>query len=271
MGNIARAAADGRWLAAWQRRTAAIVLMVAAAMPAASRDLPVEPPPAWVDPIAVPLDAKAPPGSSSGGVEYLLADRQTRLEAHDRVAYNHYAMRALTSDGVEEAAHVQVSFDPTYQTLTLHSVKVHRGGQVLSRLAASRIKLLQRETDLEARIYDGRKTADMMLDDVRIGDVVEYDYTIRGVNPALNDRHAGSFDLQWRVPLKSMHARLLATEDRPLRIAARNTTLAQQVQHHDGWVDTRWTARDVPALPQDGGEPGWYDPFPIVQWSEFPD
>ena len=271
MGKIAHAAADGRWLAAWHRMTPAIVLTFAAAMPAASRDWLVEPPPAWVEPIAAPLDAKAPSGSISGGVEYLLADRQTRLEAHDRVAYNHYAMRALTGEGVEEAAHIQVSFDPTYQTLTLHSVKVHRGGQVLSRLVPARVKLLQRETDLEARIYDGRKTADMMLDDVRIGDVVEYDYTIRGVNPALNDRHAGSFDLQWRVPLKSMHARLLVAEGRPLRIVPRNTTLAKQVLHHDGWVDTRWSDQDVPALPQDGGEPGWYDPFPIMQWSDFPD
>ena len=57
----------------------------------------------------------------------------------DRVAYNHFAMRAVTSDGVEDIAHVQVSFDPTYETLTLHSIKVHRGSQVFSRLVAARV------------------------------------------------------------------------------------------------------------------------------------
>lgn len=271
MGSIARAAVGGRRLAAWHRMAAAIALAVAAAMPAASRELQVEPPPNWVNPIAVPLDAKAAPGSSSGGVEYLLSDRQTRLETHDRVAYSHFAMRAVTGDGVEEVAHLQVSFDPTYETLALHAIKVYRGGQVFSRLAPARVKLLQRETDLEARIYDGRKTADVMLDDVRIGDVVEYDYTIRGVNPALSDRRAGGYDLQWRVPLKAMYARLLVAEDRVLRIVPRNAAPGEAVQRHDGWVDHVWTAHDVAALPQDGGEPGWYDPFAMVQWSEYPD
>ena len=271
MGIIARAVASARGAAAWHRMATALALAVAAAMPAASRELAVEPPPSWVNAIRVPLDSVAAPGSSSGGVEDLLADRQTRLEAHDRIAYSHYAMRAITGDGVADAAHVQVSFDPTYETLTLHSIKVHRGSQVFSRLVAARVKLLQREKDLEARIYDGRKTADVMVEDVRIGDVVEYDYTIRGVNPALGQRQAGSYDLQWRVPLQSLYARLMVAEGRDLRIAARNTTVQPQVQRRGGWVDYVWQAHDVAAFAQDDDEPGWYDPSAIVQWSEFPD
>ena len=271
MGRITCAAAQGRWMAAWHRVSAAMALAIAAALPAAAREIQVEPPPAWVDAVAVPLDARPAGGGTSGGVDYLLSDRQTRLEAHDVVAYNHYAMRAITGDGVEDVAHVQVSFDPTYETLVLHSIKLHRGSQVLSRLDLSRVKLLQREKDLEARIYDGRQTADVMLEDVRIGDVVEYDYTIRGVNPALSDRHAGSYDLQWRVPVQSMVARLVVPEGHDLRIAARNTTLQPEVQHRGGWVDRAWREQAVPPLARDDDEPGWYDPFASVQWSEFPD
>jgi transglutaminase-like putative cysteine protease len=271
MGRIVRAAAEGRWTRPWHRMAAAIALAVAAALPAAAREPQIEPPPTWVNAVALPLEPPAAPGGSSGGVEYLLADRQTRLEAHDRIAYSHYAMRALTGDGVEEAAHLQVSFDPSYETLALHSIKVHRGGQVSSRLDASRVKLLQREKDLEARIYDGRQTADVMLEDVRIGDVVEYAYTIRGVNPALSDRRAGSYDLQWRVPLKSMYARLMVAEGRAVHIVPRNSTLQPEAQHRGGWVDYVWRSTDVSAVPQDDHEPGWYDPFAIVQWSEFPD
>ena len=271
MGSITRAVASARRAAAWQRMAAAVALAVAVAMPAAARELLIEPPPAWVNAVAVPLDAQAAPGSSSGGVEYLLADRQTRLVARDRIAYNHFAMRAITGDGVEDVAHVQVSFDPTYETLTMHSIKVHRGGQVFSRLVAARVKLLQREQNLEARVYDGRKTADVMVEDVRIGDVVEYDFTIRGVNPALSDRRAGSYDLQWRVPLHSMYARLMVAEGRDLRIVPRNTTLQPEVQHRGGWIDYVWRAQDVPALAQDDDEPRWYDPLAMVQWSEFPD
>jgi transglutaminase-like putative cysteine protease len=271
MSGIARAVAGDRWAATWLRTVAAMALALSALTPAMASELQVKPPPAWVNAVSLPLDVKATPGSSSGGVEYLLSDRQTRLEAHDRIAYSHYALRAISGEGVEQAAHVQISFDPTYETLALHTIKVHRGKEILSRLDMAQVKLLQREKDLEARIYDGRKTADVTLQDVRVGDVVEYDYTIRGVNPALGDRRAGSYDLQWRVPMLSMYARLLVPEDRSPRIVPRNTTLRPESQHRDGWVDYVWRAQDVPALAQDDDEPGWYDPYPIVQWTEFPD
>ena len=271
MDTMVRAVGDGVGTGRWRRAIAALALAMSAACPAWARELLFEARPTWVDPVAVPMDVQAAPGSASGGVEYLLSDRQTRLEAHDIAAYVHYAMRAVSGDGVEEAAHVKVSFDPSYETLTLHSIKVHRGGRVFSRLVPARVELLQREKDLEARIYDGRKTANVMLEDVRIGDVVEVDYTIRGVNPALRDRGAGDFDLQWRVPLQSMVVRLMVPEGRDVRILPRNSALRPEVRHRDGWVDYVWRADKVPALQDDDDAPGWYDASPIVQWSDYPD
>src|ERR1700761_1056539 len=143
MGRTRCATAQGRWTAAWHRLAATMALAIAATLPAGAREMQVEPPPGWVNAVAVPLDAQPAREGSSGGVDYLLSDRQTRLEAHDVVAYNHFAMRATAGDGVEDIAHVQVSFDPTYETLVLHSIKVRRGGRVLPRLDLAKVKLLQ--------------------------------------------------------------------------------------------------------------------------------
>jgi transglutaminase-like putative cysteine protease len=255
---------------AW-RALAAAALAIGTGLPAAASEVQFGAAPEWVHPVVVPVQAQAAPGTTSGGVQYLLADDQTRIEAHDRVRYRHYAMRALTGDGVEEIAHVEVAFDPSYETLTLHAINVYRSGHRLARLNPASLRVLQREKDLEARIYDGRKSADVTLDDVRIGDVVEYDYTLRGVNPAYRERTFGSFDLQWKVPLQSRYARLLVPEGRELRITPRNTTLQPTVQRHDGWVDYVWQASAVPALPVDDDTPDWYDPYASVQWSEYAD
>src|SRR5205814_190271 len=43
------------------------------------------------------------------------------------------------------------------------------------------------------------------------------------------------------------------------------------VSHHGGWVEYLWRASDVPAQASDDDEPGWYDPFASVQWSEYRD
>jgi len=271
MGNGRRAAMAGGWGAGCRRMIAAAAWTMATMLPAAAREVQVEAPPSWVNPVAAPLQAQAAPGTTSGGVQYLLVDKQIRLEPHDRVTYSHFANRAVTGDGVEDAAHLQVSFDPSYETLTLHAITVHRGGRALPRLDAAKVQVLQREKDLEARIYDGRKTASVMLDDVRIGDVVEYSYTIRGVNPAFRDRATGGFDLQWKVPVQSVYERLLVPEDRTLHLKSRNTRLQPEVRRHDGWVDYAWRANDVAPLDEDKDEPSWYDAFASVQWSEFPD
>lgn len=261
----------GKGSARWRGLWLAATLALAAAMPAAGREFQVDGRPAWVEPLPVPLQVQAPPGTSTGGVQYLLADRQTRLEPHDRAAYRHFAMRPLTVDGVEEAAHVQVSFDPSYETLTLHAIKVLRGGRVLSRLDPAKVKVLQQEKDLEARIYDGRKTANVLLDDVRVGDVVDYEYTLRGLNPAFRDRAFGSFDLQWKAPVNTMAARLLVPAGRDPVILPRNGAARPLVTQRDGWVEYLWRANDVPAQQSDDDEPGWYDPFASVQWSEYRD
>jgi transglutaminase-like putative cysteine protease len=253
----------GRWLAA--------VLAMAAAVPAMAREVLYEGRPDWVVATPVPLDVQAPPGQTTGGVQYLLADNQTRLEPHDRAIYRHYAMRALTGDGVEDIAHVQVSFDPSYETLTLHAIRVLRGGRVLPRLDPAKVKVLQQEKDLEARIYDGRKTANVLLEDVRVGDVVDYEYTVRGLNPAFRERASGSFQLSWKAPVDTLVARLVVPEGREPFILPRNAAGKPAISHRDGWIEYLWRARQVPAQASDDDEPGWYDPFASVQWSEFAD
>lgn len=252
-----------RWLAA--------IVMIAAAVPAMARELSYERRPDWVEPVPVPLDVQAPPGTSTGGVQYLVADSQVRLEAHDRVVYRHFAMRALTGDGVEDVAHVQVSFDPSYEALALHAIQVLRGGRVLPRLDPAKVKVLQQEKDLEARIYDGRKSANVLLEDVRVGDVVEVEYSVRGVNPAFRERGFGSFDLQWKVPVQSMVARLLVPEGHDPFILLRNGAGKPVVSHHGAWIEYLWRASAVPAQASDDDEPGWYDPFASAQWSEYRD
>ncbi len=238
---------------------------------ALEKEYRIGPPPAWVERIAPAEAPPVPVGQVSQGVYYLLSDMQTRVEAHDKVLYRHYARKAINENGVEEIAHVEIRFDPAYQTLTLHSINVRRGGRVISKLGAAAVRVLQREKELEYRIYDGSKTANVFLDDVRVGDVVEYAYTLRGANPVFGNRLFGQFDLQWKVPIHRLNARLLWPAGRELYLAHHNTGLKPSVRERDGYREYRWQAQGLPALVVEDGAPGWYDPYGWVQWSEFKD
>jgi hypothetical protein len=229
------------------------------------------PPPAWVDAQAVPLNAAEPAEGLSQGRHYLLADQQVRVAGSTLTDYHHVATRAVNERGVEDIANVQIRFDPSYQTLTVHRIEVRRAGRVVSRVAPGALKLLQREASLESLIFDGRLTAHVALQDVRVGDVVETAYSLQGNNPVFGARRFGSFDFEWGVPVAYRHARLLWPQGRALHWKLHNDARAANVTEANGELDHRWRLSAVPARQVDNDSPGWYDPYAWAEWGEFED
>jgi transglutaminase-like putative cysteine protease len=210
-------------------------------------------------------------GQISDGTYYLLSDTQVRVEDGLRSTYRRIASKAINSAGVDSLATIEIGFDPAYQTLELNSIDLIRDGHVSARLDSATVRVLQRETELERRIYDGGKSATIFLEDVRVGDVVDYAYTLRGSNPVFQGREFGTVGLQFNVPVARIHARLLTPVGRDIRVVPRNSALEARVVERDGLRSQEWELQDVSPLLPDAGAPGWYDPYPVIQWSEFAD
>lgn len=248
-----------------------VSLTIAPAGAAEADGYRVAPRPSWVVDVPSREDAGAPEGQLSNGAWYLLSDTQVRLSDGMRETYRAFAIKAVNGNGVDAAASIQISYDPSYQSLTLHGIDVIRAGRRTARLVDTKIQILRRETGLEYRVYDGSNTLNAILDDVRVGDVVEYAYTIVGSNPVFGGREFGTFQLRFSEPAQRLHARLLVPAGRSVAITPRNDPPAAAITEHDGFIDHRWSVSDVAALVVEDGAPRWYDPYPVVQWSEFPD
>lgn len=227
--------------------------------------------PSWIQPLEVNLNSTPPQAQVAFGVHYLLAEHQLRVDEQERVSYRHIAVRALNEQGVESVANIEIRFDPSFEVLTLHAINVRRGAQLIRKLQASAVHLLQREKELDALIFDGSKTAHVFLDDVRIGDVVEYAYSVRGNNPVFGNRHFGRFDFQWNAPVARVYARLLWPQGRALHLRRFNDAPAPEISELGGHREHRWDLRDVSPRPVEKDAPSWFDPYPSVQWSEFAD
>lgn len=247
-----------------------VFLALVASAAAHGADYRVGPVPAWVIPVAA--DPAAPPtGAVRNGAQSLLADNQTRIERRGKTTFSHYASKALDSKGVEEAADIAITFDPTYQTLTLHYLRVIRDQRVVDRLKSATLRVLQRETELEYRIFDGRKTLSVTLDDLRSGDTVEYAYSVSGMNPVFRNTVSGGADLQWGIPVERVFVRLLAPPDRELVIKAHNTRATPRERSIDGLREWTWDLKQVAGLVVEKDAPPDYVPYAYVQWSEFAD
>lgn len=237
---------------------------------AAGAPLPlIGPAPAWV--LAPQSLDSLPPLSTTGaeGVHYLSLDQQVRVLASSFSRYRHVALRATHASGLGTVSHVEVQFNPEYQRLTLHHVTVRRGAQSIAKLRASAVQVLQRERELEYSILDGTKSANLFLDDVRVGDIVEYAYTLEGGNPVFGNMRFGRFDQQWAVPVERLRYRLLWPSDRPLQLRANNGASAPELFSRNGMEERIWQRQGVPGLKLEADVPAWYDPYPSVDWSEF--
>lgn len=237
----------------------------------ASKEYTVGAPPDWVVPLQPDVDFEVPTDQTSDGVYYLLSDRQIRAEGHTTHSYSHYAATAFNVTGIESIANVDIAFNPAYQTLTLHSIRVIRNGTAIEKLHNAEVRILQREPDLERLIYDGRKTAHVFLDDVRQGDIVEYAYSLNGRNPVFGDRHFGMLRLNWAVPVRHVYGRLLLPAGPDLTVVTRNTELKPTVHQRGGQQEYVWEQREVAPVKVEKDAPAWYQPHAQVQWSAYPD
>src|SRR5262249_26173600 len=86
------------------------------------------------------------------------------------------------------AGQISIPFVPQYHKLKLHVVRVLRKGVGLDRTAASTVRFLQRETALEQGVYSGEVTASVLVSDLRVGDTLEFAYSLHGQNPVVGGK-----------------------------------------------------------------------------------
>lgn len=227
----------------------------------------VAPPPAWV----VPAREESATDLPKAPMHYVLIDRQKRIESGSSTSYMHIVRQVNDSAGLAPAAQIETVFDPSYQRLVLHKFEIVRDGKRIDKLDRKKVQLLQREIQLEARMYDGRVTASLVLDDVRVGDRIDYSYSIQGENPVFGGMLVGGdFPGSTIGPAAVTQYRLLAPEGRA--ISSRTgpaTTVTSTVQA--GMRETVFRRTAVPQLQFDPDAPAiaWQDDE--IQFSEFGD
>jgi hypothetical protein len=227
----------------------------------------VGPVPAFVVPhqVAVQWDANAP-GADDAVWRYWLYDEQVDRRKGLDAAYTDYAYEAVSSTNIGDAGKYSIEFNPEYQTLVLHAVELRRDGAWHDRLIPDKISLARRESDFENDMSDGRVTALIVLDDVRVGDVVRIRHTITGSNPILGGQAWDSLRTAWRSPLHDVFLRVLYDAGTEVRWHVENDAAPPTVRKGEDAVEVSLSVHGAPAIPDEGNYPTWYSPWPGVQF-----
>jgi transglutaminase-like putative cysteine protease len=228
-------------------------------------------PGAWVDRITLDHETTVPAGDAADGVWYLLLDRQVDVLPNGDDAYRHVALKLLNADGVEGSSQIDLVVDPTYQSLTLHSLRLVREGKVIDARPSARITALPQETELQKRIYNGRYNVNILLADVRVGDVVEYDYTIHSRDKNFPGHFATDLSVGWSVPVRQQRVRLRYPADRAMRLHLSDGGELPAVRTVGATSEFVLEGKDLAAIPADDDRPAWHTPWPYLQATDLAD
>jgi transglutaminase-like putative cysteine protease len=199
----------------------------------------------------------------------LLDDHQIRVTDSTVERYTRHTQLIAIQKDLEEAGQVEIEFEPSYQTLTIHFIQIRRGQSVIDALRPTEIRVLHREEELEQQIFNGTVQALAILHDLRVGDVVDIAYTVTGQNPVMGGKYAGVIPLDFYRPVKFFRYRLIFPSKRKISMRSVNTGLEPKITAGEQ-TEYLWVRHDIPALPDDDGVPRWYYRGSRVDISEFP-
>jgi len=242
---------------------------VASAVAPAQPTFTIEHTPAWAHPLAVDPSVPVP----AAPYQLLVAEEQVRVLDHGSEHYRHTIRQVNDTSALQQGGQIELTFDPAYQRLVFHQVDIVRGNQRINKLDAKKVRLLQREQQLERQVVDGRFTASLVLDDLRAGDRVEWSATVIGDNPVFGGRFV---DTEWdaypNAPTGIWHLRLVAPAARDIHVRVgepATTTVTTRV--HDGLRETDFKRTSIAQLLSDERLP----PAEYLKWqvelSEFAD
>ncbi|MGB1317846.1 MAG: DUF3857 domain-containing transglutaminase family protein, partial [Flavobacteriales bacterium] len=185
--------------------------------------------------------------------------------------------KILASDGLQSCGNISLTFDPTYQKLEIHSINVSRNGELYNRLTDDSFNVIQQERSSESYIYDGNLTAFCILDDIRVGDEIEYCFSRIGRNPLEKGRYSSTYYFSYSEPIGEISYKLTLKDSDSLSIKQVNFNQQPVISNKESNVSYHWKLVDAAHSKRDSEGIFGYDPYKRVlvstykNWSEVAD
>jgi Domain of Unknown Function with PDB structure (DUF3857)/Transglutaminase-like superfamily len=251
-------------------RCAVIAGTLAMAIPGRASDLAAVKfglPDSWVRPQFFSQQSDANP-AAPGANDYLLLQEQ-QINALQNKTFFHTDRQILTIEGVQNESTLTIDFNPNYETVTMHWVRIWRGAQYLDRLDTNKVEIVQNEKDEDQYTLNEEKSVILVLDDVRVGDIIDYSYSIQGRNPVFGDHFAAIVPVQMKQPAGRLLTRLLWPRQKTLYAQPHGCSVQAATVVGKDTIEYDWDFRQAPGIDLEDSLPAWYDPEQWIQLSDF--
>ena len=201
-----------------------------------------------------------------GGV-YLIADYQYNTILKEQ--YVHFAIKIENESGIQNYSDIWVNYFPNYQKLIFHKLVVIRDNHEYNRLVIKDIKTIQNESNKKSKSYSERYSSGLFIEDVQVGDIIEYSYTIRGKNTVLKNNYFDDYSLQFSQPLNKLFIKVITDKEHPVFYKLfKSDEQPQEIEQGDKLI-LQWELTDIEEVVSNSNLPSWYMAYATLQLSSF--
>jgi hypothetical protein len=220
------------------------------------------PVPDWVPPAPAPEVAGNPAG---GAARVVYNEVETRLDDSGSHTFTGYRVALLAPEALA-AGNINLVWNPSSATETVHYLRVHRDGQVIDVLKTSPFAVYQREGKLEQAMLDGLLTANLQIPGLRVGDEIEFAATLDERDPVFPASEYGALFLADQVAPGTYRLGLQWSPDREPKIQV-TSALQPAIERTGTRVSATLTDPAAFVAPTDA--PARYAMGRLIEYSNF--
>lgn len=173
--------------------------------------------PSWVKRYSVPQIE----GDEDSPFSFPLVDYQDYVGGSEILSYRRTYQSINDESRIEEASLHLIELHQGSQTLLIHELSIIRDGKKIDALDSENISAIQRERSLESHITDNRITVSISVDDLRIGDHLEFISTVvekENAHPFHGRHFSTNYSLSWSCPVSLQVIRIVNNSTTTLRV-----------------------------------------------------
>lgn len=201
----------------------------------------------------------------TGAESYLLFDLQENKLSSEKCY--HYCIRLNNEEGVQNHSQLYFTFYPDYQELSLSKIVIHRKGKTINKLKKDKIEVMRNEKNVDRFMYDGSYSAVAILEDIRVGDLLEYEFTVKGQNPIFKGTYYSHTSQAYSIQIGHLYRRVISSQQ--LQVKNNFGGAAPVITKNKGQYIYTWEKHNVKPIFADENLPTWYGTYPISELSSF--
>lgn len=158
---------------------------------------------------------------------------QIYFHSDKTTTYTYQNFRQILSlEGLQNLSEYPIEFMPFHQEIIIHTILIHRNGAIINKTKESHYRTENTSREHMGEINSGYGRVTIIVKDLKIGDILEFQYSICGSNPTLSGHYATTLNIGFYHPSLRVYFKMNAPKDKAFSFKNHGTQLTPTISQY---------------------------------------